>query len=513
VPNAKHTRTGYERFKEEINADLDAIKDKHQRMETDEWPEPESLDPLPAVQRFDEALLPDALRPFVVDAAERMQIPVDLPAVVAVAALAGVVNHRVVIQPKQWDTTWTVTPNLWASLIVPSGFLKSPTIEVVTRPLRRIEKGWKEQYDQDLQAHTLAAEEYALCIRAWGNQFVEAKKKNRKPPPRPDAIDAEPTRRRLITNDATYEKLHQLMSQNPAGLLLIRDELTGWLSRLDREEHSAERAFALQAWNGDTPLVLDRMGRGTLDVPYCCLSVIGGITPSRLRAYLTAPQRPGLSGDGLIQRFQLAVWPDFPEGWKYIDRPPHQKAEQQVSEVYGRLVQMKSDEPLRLRFSREAQALFIEWLAELETRVRGKSLPSDLNSHFAKYRSLMPSLGGLFERVDGGGESISPSHARQAAGWTEYLQSHAERIYSGQVRPEYEAAVLLSQKIRDHKADVDGVLEVRRVYRHHWEGLSSPETVKAAAEILVDFGWLREIGEPTGGRPANKYTVNPRVWK
>jgi hypothetical protein len=75
----------------------------------DEWPEPEPLDPLPAVQRFDEALLPDALRPFVLDAAERMQIQVDLPAVVAVAALAGVVNHRAVIQPKQWDTTWTVT--------------------------------------------------------------------------------------------------------------------------------------------------------------------------------------------------------------------------------------------------------------------------------------------------------------------------------------------------------------------------------------------------------------------
>jgi hypothetical protein len=49
------------------------------------------------------------------------------------------------------------------------------------------------------------------------------------------------------------------------------------------------------------------MGRGTLDVPFCWLSVIGGITPSRLLAYLAAPQRPGLSGDGLMQRFQLAA--------------------------------------------------------------------------------------------------------------------------------------------------------------------------------------------------------------
>jgi len=119
----------------------------------------------------------------------------------------------------------------------------------------------------------------------------------------------------------------------------------------------------------------------------------------------------------------------------------------------------------------------------------------------------------LFELADGGYESVSLEHAQQAADLTEYLRSHARRIYSGQVRPEWEAAGLLSQKIRDHEADVDGVLEVRRVYRHHWEGLSSPETVKAACDVLVDAGWLREIGEPTGGRPASRYWVNPKVWR
>ena len=74
-----------------------------------------------------------------------------------------------------------------------------------------------------------------------------------------------------------------------------------------------------------------------------------------------------------------------------------------------------------------------------------------------------------------------------------------------------QAAALLGAKIRDHRADADGVLEVRRVYRHPWEGLSSPETVKAACDVLVDAGWLREIGGSTGGRPANRYQVNPKV--
>jgi len=296
-------------------------------------------------------MLPESLRPLVADTSQRMQLPADLPAIIAVTALAGVVNHRAVMQPKQQDTTWTVTPNLWAALIAPPGFLKSPAIEVGTRALRRIEKDWKEQYDQDLKAYALAAEEHKLSLRVWEQQFIHAKKHKRPPPPRPEDIGEEPMRRRLIANDSTYEKLHQLMFQNPSGLLLIRDELTGLLSRLDREEHAGERAFFLQAWNGDTPLVVDRIQRGTLDVRWCCLSVLGGITPARLRAYLAAPLRPGLSGDGLPQRHQLAIWPDFPEAWEYVDRPPDQAAEQQASRMYERLVRIGSDAPLRLGFS------------------------------------------------------------------------------------------------------------------------------------------------------------------
>ena len=58
-----------------------------------------------------------------------------------------------------------------------------------------------------------------------------------------------------------------------------------------------------------------------------------------------------------------------------------------------------------------------------------------------------------------------------------------------------------------------GVLEVRVIYRHHWEGLGDVELVKAACEVLVDAHWLREIDKPTGGRPAGRYQINPLVWK
>jgi hypothetical protein len=58
----------------------------------------------------------------------------------------------------------------------------------------------------------------------------------------------------------------------PAGIFVIRDELTGWRSQLDRAGREGERTFCLEAWNGDTGHTVDRIGRGTIHVEACCMS-------------------------------------------------------------------------------------------------------------------------------------------------------------------------------------------------------------------------------------------------
>ena len=50
---------------------------------------------------------------------------------------------------------------------------------------------------------------------------------------------------------------------------------------LDRAGREGERAFCLQAWNGDTGHTIDRIGRGTIHVEACCMSMLGGIQPGR----------------------------------------------------------------------------------------------------------------------------------------------------------------------------------------------------------------------------------------
>jgi putative DNA primase/helicase len=209
-----------------------------------DWLEPQALGgELPAVQAFDRALLPDSLRPLAEDTAERMQVPLDYPAVVAVLCLAGVTNRRAAIQPKAADTSWTVVPNLWGGIIAPPGLMKSPVISAVTQPLTRIEALWRAEYESAISGYEQQKEEMELRRAAWRDQFKAAQKSGKDAPVRPDDSIAEPVCGRLIAQDATVEKLHEIMRDNPAGVLVIRDELSGWLATLDKAGREGERGF------------------------------------------------------------------------------------------------------------------------------------------------------------------------------------------------------------------------------------------------------------------------------
>ena len=82
----------------------------------------------------------------------------------------------------------------------------------------------------------------------------------------------------------------------------------------------------------------------------------------------------GPSNDGLIQRFQLLVWPDTTPNWNYVDRVPDAVSEAQAALVFRKLVELDAENPARFRFASDAQELFIDWLAALETKIRGDEL-------------------------------------------------------------------------------------------------------------------------------------------
>jgi hypothetical protein len=477
------------------------------------WPEPERLgEELPPVPPFDPELLPASMRAMVVDVTERLQVPLDYPAIVCVATLAGLTNRRALIQPKRHDTGWAVVPNLWGAIIGPPGVMKSPVVSAVTAPVRALETEWRKQNDAAMAEYNAAAERAELDKAAWKEQYKRNIKAGKEAPERPDANLSAPVPRQLLTADANFEALHKLMSENPAGILLLRDELTGWLAGLERQGREQERSFFLEAWNGDQSFTINRIERGNIHVSHACVSLFGGIQPSRLRSYLADTLADGPSNDGLIQRFQLMVWPDIPRTWNYIDRRPNDAAMESAGRVYRRIVGLDAEKPLRLQFEDAAQEVFILWLTELEQKMRGEE-STIMQAHLSKYRKLMPALALLFSLADEELNAVSLRHAQQACYLCEYLEAHARRVYAARISVEQLAASDLGKRLVRGWKRAETSFTLRDVYGNHWSGLSTPEEARPAVQILESYGWLRkEPADRTKGRPSELYAINPRIY-
>ncbi len=501
----------------------------------DEWPDPVQIESeLPPVEPFNVELLPDSLRAAALDISERMQVPLDFPAISLVCTLAGAVNRRAIIQPKANDVTWTVVPNLWGGIIAPPGFMKSPMLSAAINPLRLIDEDYRRDHDELLTQYNVHKEEWE-AQKAAHKELLKAhfKSGKSKPPELPEQPE-KPAKMRLVLSDCTYEALHEIMRDNPEGAMLLRDELSGWWAQLDRQGREGERGFYLESWNGNTHYTVDRIGRGSVHVEACCLTILGGIQPAKLRSYLADTMRGGPTDDGLIQRFQLLVWPDLPSDWKLVDRPPDATALSQVKATLEKLTALRPDTPLKFRFERDAQEMFYEWLEVLEKKVRSEDIHPALAGHLSKFRKTMPALALIFELADltakedfeidsrilqgdaSRSAKVSLNHTKQAAAFCDYLESQAKRVYSCVITLALRAAHILASKIKSRKIGAEGFFPLRAVYLKGWSGLDTPEAAQRAAEILQDANWIRPVSDEPGsqgGRPSMRFEINPKVWE
>ena len=492
------------------------------------WDKPTPLpNALPAVERFAPELLPEVLRPWVLDIAHRMQCPPDFPAVGVLVALSGLIGARAVIAPKQRDD-WRVVPNLWGLIVGRPSVMKSPALTQCMAPLKRLEATENERHSQALKEWKL---DKKLAEMAEESNAKKAKELAKKDPAAARAllsqeqdIEPEPAARRYVVNDSTVEALGEILEVNPWGVLAYRDELHGLLKSLDRDGQEGSRSFYLQGYDGNQSYTFDRIMRGRTHLERVCIALLGGIQPAKLQSYVRDAVTGGNGDDGLLQRFGLAVWPDAKSEFRYVDQWPDTPAKKTAWTVFERLNALQPatpDEAQEWRFSPDAQAMFKEWMTAFETRIRGDGLHDAMVSHLAKYRKLVPALALLFALIDtpDAGGVVHETELARALAWSEYLESHANRIYAAAMMPETAGAESLLAKIKSGKLmDSDGVLmqtfAARDVAQKHWAGLGTPDEVNKAAALLADYGWLRkEVIHSTakGGRPSARYEIHPAL--
>lgn len=455
------------------------------------------------------------LWPVLCDLADAAGAPVDYVAIGALVAAASLIGGKRRVRP--WSNSdWEEPAILWAALVGDPSANKSPALDRATKPMRMIERDDADNHRDNLMEWEAKAERAKAEKAAWSEAVKEATKEGLNTPPLPEmaVLPDEPIRRRPVVQDATVEALAMILSGNPAGTLMVRDELAGWLN-FDKYSNG-NRAFWLESFGG-RPFVVDRLKNAgkPISLPFTGVSVVGGIQPDRLCDDLL-----GGADDGLIARF-LWVWPDkvpFGRPKGTVDATRLEYTYRALDGVAWGRSENGDLAHLTLPLTDQAAHLFENW---------GKQQQADADDAGPLYKGTVGKMPGIVLRLalvieylrwaDGGGsEPVTVSHLSLAAALEladDYIKPMALRVYGDAALPPVErnAATLARHIVKNKVARLNG-RDIRREWR--LPGLKTADAVKDALDLLVDAEWLRPApgrdGE-TAGRQRADFLVNPKV--
>jgi hypothetical protein len=204
-------------------------------------------------------------------------------AMAALTAFSGALDHRFAVKMMR-NGNWWEHPRLWTLLVGDPSRKKTPIINDVTRPLERHQTDLRRSYEARLR------------------DYEAAKKKDKDT----DVEKPDPPVRYVVF-DTTTEKLGEILSRSEHGLLVKRDEFSGWIGGMEKYSSGraagADRGFWLQAYDGG-PHAVDRIGRGETYISNLSVSLIGGGSASQTDRVARADERrivaAVLAGDGAV---------------------------------------------------------------------------------------------------------------------------------------------------------------------------------------------------------------------
>jgi hypothetical protein len=328
-------------------------------------------------------------------------------------------------------------------------------------------------------------------------------------------IPSEP--QRIVTNDATVERLGTIVQANPRGVILVRDEIAGLLETMHRDGHQNDRAFLLEAWSTGAAYTSDRVGRGSTTADPLAIGVYGLIQPSVLRDHIKNLDRHA-GGDGFFARFQILTLVDASDVRAGHDRPRDEVAHERALATFRALdaaaLDSIKDQPRghyrSIRFSDDAQEHFTRWRERMEQRaidLGDTALGAYCNKTPASAARLALSIHLIEQAAGNPAPEITLDQAKRATALADHFYLHAEILYARDANRHARLARAIASKIQDGTV-TDGmtVTDVGNLFDAKARG--SMEDVRTALDLLADLNWLRVEERP---RPRARSTFVVRL--
>ena len=480
-----------------------------QALKYSDWQEVSPLPELPFVMEFHKGLVPNILGNYIFETARSIQCSPDYVAVTLLTTLSGIIGNKVLIQPKQQDTRYRVSPNLNGLIIGTPSTLKTPSTNSIMGIIAKMDKRLRENYQAELAVWLEQCQEVDLKNEQERKTFKEKFAKDSQAKLVIHPSPEKPIEKRYLVNDTSIEVLQVILSANQQGVIVYRDEIHSLFLEMQKKGMESARGFYLSAFNGLQSYRIDRMSRESVLIEKVCLSLFGTIQPSMLQSYLLEAIMGGKGDDGFMQRFSLMVYPDSPKKFEYIDSQENALLQLKIEELFQQFADLDSGQTWK--FSSQAQVIFSEWLIQHMNELRSGELHKALEAHLGKYDKLVCSLSLMFSLVNGESETISESAIVQAIKFLTYIRSHAERVYSLGTAKQTPLAKLLLKKLPQFK---ERKFTKRELERKCWSGLTDKESIEVAIDGLLEHGYIRlDTSHHTSGRPPSpSYSINPCVF-
>ncbi len=294
---------------------------------TDEWtPDEEEME----FQPFPTHLLPAPIARFVREAAKSLGCNEAFLAVPLLSVFAAAIGNSRRIQLKKG---WCEPSVLWAAIVGDSGTLKSPALDLLLEPLHRRQQEAAEKHKKRMEKHEQQSAKYEKVVKKASSlsEVAIAQKFSVDEFIKPET----PVLARYLCGDTTIEALSLLLQDQPRGLLMFRDELSGWLAGFDayKPSRGADEAHWLSMHRAGALTVDRKTDRMLICVPMAAVSVTGGIQPNILARVLESRHFES----GLAARLLFAYPPKPIRRWTDEEISDEAKAsyESVIERLYG----------------------------------------------------------------------------------------------------------------------------------------------------------------------------------
>lgn len=438
-------------------------------------------------QPFPVDALPGEVRPFVEAVAGALGCDVGFVVPHALAVIGGLLGNKVRIALKR---SWHEPPVVWSVVLQESGTLKSPAWQAVVGAVYRIQEELFKRHEIELERHE-------SDLSTWKENSGDAASKPRKP-----------IRPRLIVSDSTIEKLVIVLQQNPAGVLVARDELSALIGGFDRYArcNGSEVGSYLEMHRAG-PVLVDRKGTGgdgfTFYIPRAAVSICGTCQPGVFAKLMTEHFR----SSGLLARMLVTMPPRRAMTWTDDDVPEEIGAA--FADLLGCLASKPTPkEPISIPLSAPAKARWVrfynQWSADHAAAVGEMGAAySKLMGYAARFALLHHVVVNARNEIPGEIEIESIEAGIALARW---FASEMERVYGVLERTKGDSEV---EEMVTFIKSKGGRVTPKDVCRWNRVKYPSCEAAEIALHKLDRFGrWSTGTPGEKGGRPSTWFTFN-----